>query len=1085
MALIQVLPIQVANQIAAGEVVERPASIVKELVENSIDARATSIVVDINDGGKSLIRIRDNGSGIPKEQLDLALAPHATSKLRAIDDLATIVSYGFRGEALASISSVAKLTLTSHAAQADMAWQIYNQGKEYRTNSQPVAHPKGTTVEVAELFYNTPARQKFLKSSNVEFNHIEDLVSRMAIVRPHIDWTLTHNGKQRLRLPALAKEQYRERIMQVLPSYFSEHCIALKAQISQFNLRLELIVDLSSALSNKSSKIQYSYINDRMIKDKVVISAVKQAFEELFNNVNLNYILFLHIDSSAIDVNVHPAKAEVRFVDAHLVHSFIFQNLYVQLAKVKNFDPKIVDLVLNTRNEDRSLIDRQQLSEQDLEHLSAQAKGQTTLGFNHPSKTQTLNAKEQSLSSSSNKAATTNQHHAGNSNKQDKITQITNYLQGQNPTLQKSGAKPLNAEPTKQFAHLEQQFAELQKIRLPASLEQDDDEAQAPHSWQATIDHTKPIQTVSTLKTPENLTVPDLASLTEELFTLDRKHNEQDNQYAVSAEVKSSLTTENESSEQAFLFAKTNAAQTATATSDKDLIKNLELEEGRAENRGKDLSEDLAEDNQADLSEDLGDDLNEDTAAFAEIKRKLAAELAQVHEQSQTTTQPQTTASLHQLHSQAAKTSYDFNSAANITSSVAAAHAGKDSIYSRFAAELEAEDFACRKTEVAQKFGFIPSERSTQTLEVTATAEENTTSIATIATSTAATSDTKDSVQTATSVTTTNLQAQALALKPQLESWFAAKLNKVLEGSKVNTASQALTNLTAAQSNNEQADLDLQTTKLLSKQQALTLENLSDLKFILHNPTLQLASSNLLTMLAQNNLVVNPQAVYWLTPEVVTAYLNGLLQTDSANNAAKLLEQALEEQNKAYTQNIQFLTTQEQQTIWQYQNQVFLISNKEYCEVLAIHLQNLSKALQTWINGNEFAANQAITLLATQVSEQMLSQKQVLKASTSNLEQSAKAQNNKQVVKKDNKLDHKHNNQQEFTSTKQQILEAYWQEFKQLPNYLQQLAAFLQTDNLANPIIFKAMLNLVGSLNIIEDYELVIQQLKQGSFRIL
>lgn len=376
MAQIQILPPQVANQIAAGEVVERPASIVKELVENSIDAGATNIQIDIEEGGKELIRIRDNGSGIVQEELDLALAPHATSKLRILDDLSYILSYGFRGEALASISSVSKLTLTSRHANADLAWQIYNQGKEYRTSSTPVAHPQGTTIEVKELFYNTPARQKFLKSGSVEFNHIEDLICRMAIVRPEIDFTLNHNGKQRLRLPALSKDSFKQRVQQVLPRDFSNDTISIKASVATFNLHLELIIDPHNIYSSRASKSQYSFINNRMIKDKVVISAVKQAFSELFSNVNLNYVLFLTIDSDALDINVHPAKAEVRFVDAHKVHSFIFQNLYIQLAQVKNFDPKIVELVLANRNEEASLIDTNNLEQNELKQLTQPQESQ-------------------------------------------------------------------------------------------------------------------------------------------------------------------------------------------------------------------------------------------------------------------------------------------------------------------------------------------------------------------------------------------------------------------------------------------------------------------------------------------------------------------------------------------------------------------------------------------------------------------------------------------------------------------------------------------------------------------------------------
>ena len=191
---IRILSPQLANQIAAGEVVERPASVVKELVENSLDAGADKIQIDIENGGASLIRVRDNGIGIAKEELALALARHATSKIADLADLEAILSLGFRGEALASISSVSRLTLTSRTAEQNEAWQVYAQGRDMETTIQPASHPVGTTVEVANLFFNTPARRKFLRSEKTEFSHIDEVIRRIALAKFNISFTLTHNG---------------------------------------------------------------------------------------------------------------------------------------------------------------------------------------------------------------------------------------------------------------------------------------------------------------------------------------------------------------------------------------------------------------------------------------------------------------------------------------------------------------------------------------------------------------------------------------------------------------------------------------------------------------------------------------------------------------------------------------------------------------------------------------------------------------------------------------------------------------------------------------------------------------------------
>ncbi|MGL4713261.1 MAG: DNA mismatch repair endonuclease MutL, partial [Shewanella sp.] len=192
---IQILPPQLANQIAAGEVVERPASVVKELVENSLDAGASRVDIDIDKGGSKLIKIRDNGSGIPKEELALALSRHATSKLHTLDDLEAILSFGFRGEALASISSVSRLSLTSRTAEQTEAWQAHAEGADMAVKVMPAAHPIGSTIEVVDLFFNTPARRRFLKSDKTEFTHIDEWLKRIALVRGDIHFTLTHNGK--------------------------------------------------------------------------------------------------------------------------------------------------------------------------------------------------------------------------------------------------------------------------------------------------------------------------------------------------------------------------------------------------------------------------------------------------------------------------------------------------------------------------------------------------------------------------------------------------------------------------------------------------------------------------------------------------------------------------------------------------------------------------------------------------------------------------------------------------------------------------------------------------------------------------
>lgn len=327
---IQILPPQLANQIAAGEVVERPASVVKELVENSLDAGATRVDIDIDKGGSKLIRIRDNGAGIVKDELALALSRHATSKLHTLDDLEAILSFGFRGEALASISSVSRLTLTSRTAEQTEAWQAYAEGADMAVNVMPAAHPVGSTIEVVDLFFNTPARRRFLKSDKTEFTHIDEWLKRIALVRGEIHFTLTHNGKiVRNYRPATNDAQYLQRLIQVCGRSFAEQALKLECQHND----LKLSGYLQSPWSQVASDTHYFYVNGRLIRDRLVNHAVRQAFAEKATLAQPGYVLMLDIDPYQVDVNVHPAKHEVRFHQGRYVHDYILQALQSALEE--------------------------------------------------------------------------------------------------------------------------------------------------------------------------------------------------------------------------------------------------------------------------------------------------------------------------------------------------------------------------------------------------------------------------------------------------------------------------------------------------------------------------------------------------------------------------------------------------------------------------------------------------------------------------------------------------------------------------------------------------------------------------------
>ncbi len=323
---IQVLPPQLANQIAAGEVVERPASVVKELIENSLDAGATRIDIDIERGGAKMIRIRDNGCGITKDELALALARHATSKIASLDDLEAIISLGFRGEALASISSVARLTLTSRTAEQSEAWQAYAEGREQAVTVKPAAHPVGTTLEVLDLFYNTPARRKFMRTEKTEFNHIDEIVRRIALARFDVSINLNHNGKMVRQYRAVQEGAPRERRLgAICGTAFLEQALAIEWQHG--DLALRGWVAEPSATTSALAEIQYCYVNGRMMRDRLITHAIRQACEDKLGGEQPAFVLYLEIDPHQVDVNVHPAKHEVRFHQSRLVHDFIYQGV--------------------------------------------------------------------------------------------------------------------------------------------------------------------------------------------------------------------------------------------------------------------------------------------------------------------------------------------------------------------------------------------------------------------------------------------------------------------------------------------------------------------------------------------------------------------------------------------------------------------------------------------------------------------------------------------------------------------------------------------------------------------------------------
>ena len=336
---INLLSQRLANQIAAGEVVERPASVVKELLENSLDSEATRLDIDIEQGGVKLIRVRDNGAGILKEDLPLALSRHATSKIRELTDLETIASLGFRGEALASISSVSRLTLQSRAqvAEDELAWQVQAEGQEMLAEVTPVSHPHGTTVEVRDLFFNTPARRKFLRTEKTEFARVEETVKRLALSRFDVQFTVNHNQRAIHQLQAACSEfEKQRRVSLVCGPAFVESSVSV--DVERAGLRLWGWVSLPT-FSRSQADLQYFYVNGRIIRDKLIAHAIKQAYRDvLFHGRHPAYVLYLELAPATVDVTVHPTKHEVRFRDSRLVHDFLFSALHKALAEVRPGD---------------------------------------------------------------------------------------------------------------------------------------------------------------------------------------------------------------------------------------------------------------------------------------------------------------------------------------------------------------------------------------------------------------------------------------------------------------------------------------------------------------------------------------------------------------------------------------------------------------------------------------------------------------------------------------------------------------------------------------------------------------------------
>jgi len=328
------LPPQLVNQIAAGEVVERPSSVLKELLENSLDAGATRIDVDVEEGGIKLCRVRDNGMGIPAEEMPLALSRHATSKIASLDDLEKVASLGFRGEALPSIASVSRLTLISRRRGDEQGWSLRGDGSDAADDPTPAAATEGTAVEVRDLFYNTPARRRFLRTPRTEYMHLDKVARQIALSRFGVDFRLGHNGKTILNLPAAdTLEREEQRVAAIVGKEFMAHALYIEHEQNGMHLRGWAA---RPTFSRSQPDLQYFFLNGRAVRDKVIVSAVKQAFRDvLFHGRHPAYVLYLQMNPAAVDVNAHPAKHEVRFRDSRPVHDFVRRSVAAVLADTR------------------------------------------------------------------------------------------------------------------------------------------------------------------------------------------------------------------------------------------------------------------------------------------------------------------------------------------------------------------------------------------------------------------------------------------------------------------------------------------------------------------------------------------------------------------------------------------------------------------------------------------------------------------------------------------------------------------------------------------------------------------------------
>ena len=356
MPKIHTLSPQLANQIAAGEVVERPSSVLKELAENSLDAGAKRVDVEVEQGGTKLIRVRDDGCGISESDLPLALSRHATSKILGLEDLEAVSTLGFRGEALASIASVSRLALTSNSGEGS-GWKAVSEGRDMEVELQPAAHPQGTSVEVRDLFFNTPARRKFLRTENTEYKRIDDCLKKLALSRMDVAFSLKHNQKVQFSLrPAISQSEQEKRVADLCGPQFMEQ--ALFVDNDRTGIRLWGWIGLPT-FSRSQADLQYFFVNGRSIRDKVVSHAVRQAYQDvLYHGRHPAYVLFLEVLPGDVDVNVHPTKHEVRFRESGSIHSFVSSTLQKALATDRPQDhlPTNSGLELPDQNQPQSLI---------------------------------------------------------------------------------------------------------------------------------------------------------------------------------------------------------------------------------------------------------------------------------------------------------------------------------------------------------------------------------------------------------------------------------------------------------------------------------------------------------------------------------------------------------------------------------------------------------------------------------------------------------------------------------------------------------------------------------------------------------